>query len=87
MNTSESVERAGEEVAEEAKHSNETEGNTEAEQLDIPRDLSYKQIFLSKGKNTLSYKYPFIRIPAVSFVKISILLRTLTELLWKGLPG
>ena len=52
-------------MAEEAKHSNETEGNTEAgaadrqkEQLDIPRDLSYKQIFLSKGNNTLGYKYP-----------------------------
>jgi len=65
MNTSESVESAGEEMAEEAKHSNETEGNTEAgaadrqkEQLDIPRDLSYKQIFLSKGNNTLGYKYP-----------------------------
>ena len=92
MNTSESVESAGEEMAEEAKHSNETEGNTEAgaadrqkEQLDIPRDLSYKQIFLSKGNNTLGYKYLFI--PAVSFVKISILLCTLTELLWKGLPG
>ena len=71
MSTSESVESADEEMAEEAKHSNETEGNTEAgarqkEQFDIPRDLSYKQIFLSKGNNTLGYKYPFT--PTVRFL-------------------
>ena len=35
MTTSESVESAGEEMDEEVKHSNETEGNTEADAADL----------------------------------------------------
>ena len=64
MNTS--FENVEEKMVQETNQSNMTDDNledcfTDAEhqrQLHVPKDLTYKQIFLTKGNDSLGYKYP-----------------------------